>query len=86
MIFTAGMLMLATPRSWRLSMVPVMWSVIGGSAAFLLGVYADYALPLAGIALAIFSVQKNSGCCGSRSAPSRPRPVTQTCQSNRGAA
>jgi hypothetical protein len=43
MIFTGGMLMLATPRSWRLSMVPVMWSVIGGSAAFRLGVYADYA-------------------------------------------
>ena len=55
-IFTAGMLMLATPRSWRLSMVPVMWSVIGGSAASLLGVHADYALPLAGIALAIFSL------------------------------
>jgi hypothetical protein len=42
-------------------MVPVMWSVIGGSAAFLLGVYADYALPLAGIALAIFSTQRTSG-------------------------
>jgi len=86
MIFTAGMLMLATPRSWRLSMVPVMWSVIGGSAAFLLGVYADYALPLAGIALAIFSTQRSSGSWGSRNASSRPRPVTQTCHSNRGAA
>jgi len=85
-IFTAGMLMLATPRSWRLSIVPVMWSVIGGSAAFLLGVYADYALPLAGIALAIFSTQRTSGSWGSRNASSRPRPVTLTCQSNRGAA
>lgn len=56
MIFTAGMLMLATPRSWRLSIVPVIWSLIGGSAAFLMGVSADYALPLAGIALVIFSV------------------------------
>ena len=27
MIFTAGMLMLATPRSWRLSIVPVIWSL-----------------------------------------------------------
>ena len=60
-MFTAGMLMLATPRSWRLSIVPVMWSVIGGSAAFLFGMYADYALPLAGIALAIFSTQRTSG-------------------------
>ena len=59
-IFTAGMLMLATPRSWRLSMVPAIWSVIGGSAAFLLGVYADYALPLAGIALAISSTRDAS--------------------------
>ena len=86
MIFTAGMLMLATPRSGRLAIIPVVWSVIGGSAAFLLGVYADYALPLAGIALAIFSTQRTSGSWGSRNAPSRPRPVTRTCQSNRGAA
>ena len=85
-IFTAGMLMLATPRSWRLSIVPVMWSVIGGSAAFLLGVYADYALPLAGIALAIFSTQRSSDSGGSRDASRRLRPVTQTCQSNRSAA
>jgi hypothetical protein len=54
-IFTAGMLMLATPRSWRLSIVPVIWSAIGGSAAFLLGVHADLALPVAGVALAIYT-------------------------------
>ena len=60
MIFTAGMLMLATPRSWRLSIVPVIWSVIGGSAAFLLGVRADYALPIAGLALAVSSLQRQS--------------------------
>ena len=60
MIFTAGMLMLATPRSWRLSIIPVMWSVIGGSAANLLAVRADYALPIAGIALAVFSLQRQS--------------------------
>lgn len=57
MIFTAGMLMLATPRSWPLAIVPVIWSLIGGSAAFLLGVQADYALPIAGVALLIFSMQ-----------------------------
>ena len=59
-IFTAGVLMLATPRSWMLSIVPVIWSAIGGSAAFLLGVHADVALPIAGIALAIFSVQRTT--------------------------
>jgi hypothetical protein len=52
-IFTAGLLVLATPRSWTLSSIPVLWSAIGGSAAFLLGVRADYALPVAGIALVI---------------------------------
>jgi hypothetical protein len=50
-ILTAGLLMLATPRVWALSIVPIVWSAIGGSAASLLGVRADYALPIAGIAL-----------------------------------
>ena len=58
MIFTAGVLMLGTRRSWRLSIIPVIWSVIGGSAAYLLDVRADYALPVAGIALAVFSLQR----------------------------
>ena len=59
-IFTAGLLMLATPRCWSLSVVPVIWAAIGGSATILLGVYADVALPIAGIALAIFSVRKTT--------------------------
>ena len=84
MIFTAGLLMLATPRSWRLSIVPVIWSLIGGSAAFLLGVHADYGLPIAGIALAIFSTQ-TSGSWGSRNASNRSLPAIQTCQSDRSA-
>jgi hypothetical protein len=54
-IFTAGVLMLSTTRSWGLSIIPVTWSLIGGSAAVLLGVSADYALPIAGMALVIFS-------------------------------
>ena len=86
MIFTAGMLLLATPRSWRLAIVPVIWSFIGGSAAFLLGVRADYGLPIAGIALAIFSTQGSSGRWGLRNAPSEPRPATQTSQRNRSVA
>jgi hypothetical protein len=56
-IFTAGVLMLATPGSWHLAAVPVIWSAIGGSAAFLLGVRADVALPIAGLVLAIYSVR-----------------------------
>jgi hypothetical protein len=60
-IFTAGLLMLAAPPSWRLSIIPIMWSVIGGSAAFLLGVRADYVLPIAGLALAVRSIQRRRG-------------------------
>ena len=59
-IFTAGLLMLAASRSWPLAIVPVLWSLVAGSAAFLLHVRADYALPIAGIALAIFSTQSRS--------------------------
>ena len=59
-IFTAGVLMLATTRCWSLSVVPLIWSAIGGSAAFLLGVYADVALPIAGTALAVFSVRRTT--------------------------
>ena len=59
-ILTAGVLMLATSRSWRLATVPVIWSAIGGSAAFLLRVRADIALPIAGLALAIFSAQRTT--------------------------
>jgi hypothetical protein len=59
-IFTAGLLMLAASRSWPLAIVPVIWSLVAGSAAFLLDVRADYALPIAGIALAIFSTQSRS--------------------------
>jgi hypothetical protein len=52
--------MLATPRSWSLSIVPVIWSAVGGSAAFLLRVPADVALPIAGIALAIFLLRRTT--------------------------
>lgn len=71
-IFTVGVLMLATPRCWSLAVVPVIWSAIGGSAAFLLGVYADLALPIAGIALAIFSVPRTTP----EQLPAVVRPVT----------
>jgi len=59
-IFTAGVSMLAAPRSWRLAAIPVIWSAIGGSAAFVLGVRADLVLPIAGLALTIFSVRRTT--------------------------
>jgi hypothetical protein len=53
-IFTFGMFLL-TPRRVPLPLlvVPLLWSAIGGSAAFLLGVAQDWALLLSGVA-AIF--------------------------------
>jgi hypothetical protein len=61
-IYTAGVLMLAMPRWRRLAVIPVIWSVIGGSAASLFGVTADYALPISGIALAIcFMTPRHDG-------------------------
>jgi uncharacterized protein DUF6064 len=55
-IFTAGLLLMV-PRSRTLAVVPIIWSVIGGSAAVLFGVTADYALPAAGAVLTVFELQ-----------------------------
>ena len=53
-IVTVGFLLLVGGRVPPLvSVVPVIWAAIGGSAAFLLGVPADLALPVAGLALAL---------------------------------
>jgi hypothetical protein len=50
-IFTFGILLLARPAApaW-LFVIPVIWSVIGGSAALLLGVREDFGLIAAGVA------------------------------------
>ena len=53
-IFTFGVLLLATGRvpAWLLA-VPILWAVIGGSAALLLGVPQDWMLLLGGLAAAV---------------------------------
>jgi hypothetical protein len=49
-ILTAGFLLLAPRREAQiLGWIPVLWAAMGGSAAFLLGIRADLALPVAGI-------------------------------------
>lgn len=48
-IFTFGMLLLATGWSRWLLVIPVLWSLIGGSAAFLLGVQQDWLLLVSGV-------------------------------------
>jgi hypothetical protein len=52
-IFTVGVLLLTTPDTPRwVFVVPVIWSAIGASAAFLLGVYQDLGLVVSGLAAA----------------------------------
>jgi hypothetical protein len=48
-ILTAGaLLQVRTPQVRWLAIIPLLWSVVGSSAAFLLGVRADFVLTLAG--------------------------------------
>lgn len=51
-IFTFGLLLLAAPRPplWLLP-IPLVWSLIGGSAAFLLQVPQDWLLLVSGVAV-----------------------------------
>jgi Family of unknown function (DUF6064) len=49
-IFTFGVLLLSTtPVPRRLLAIPLLWSLIGGSAAFLLGVPQDWLLLFSGV-------------------------------------
>jgi Family of unknown function (DUF6064) len=57
-IFTAGVLLHATSRWRALTIIPILWSAIGGSAAILLGVSADYALPVAGAVLVMRALRR----------------------------
>lgn len=59
-IFTLGLLLLLRNVHWVLWGVPVAWSVIGGSAAFLLGVPQDISLIVSGIValVVLFSSSK----------------------------
>ena len=58
-IFTLGLLLLTAGRvPWRVALIPFVWSLIGGSAAFLLGVVQDWALPVSGIAAAVLLARR----------------------------
>ncbi len=56
-LFTFGVLLLARPPApWLLLVIPVVWSLIGGSAAFLLHVPQDWVLLLSGVATLLLLV------------------------------
>jgi hypothetical protein len=53
-LITAGLLLTAAslPR-WVVNIVPILWAALGISAAFVLGIWADLALVVAGALLAV---------------------------------
>lgn len=56
-LFTFGILLLARSAvPWWLLLIPVLWSLVGGSAAFLLQVPQDWVLLFSGIAMAGFGI------------------------------
>lgn len=58
-ILTLGVLLLAVPRvPVHLLVLPVLWSLIDGAAAWTLGLWADLLLPLAGLAAVAVAVQR----------------------------
>ena len=49
-IFTFGVLLMTSARvPWGVLVVPLVWSLIGGSAAFLLGIQQDWLLLVSGL-------------------------------------
>jgi hypothetical protein len=60
-IFTFGMLMFLRGRvPWSLLVIPLIWSVIGGSAAFLLGVAQDWMLPASGLLVVLLRARSEA--------------------------
>jgi hypothetical protein len=49
LIFTLGLLLWADGASWWLWIVPLLWSDVGGSAAVVLSVPQDWALPISAV-------------------------------------
>jgi hypothetical protein len=61
-LFTLGALLLARPPLTRgLFAIPLAWSMIGGSAAFLLDMPPDWMLPLSGLAVLPLLLRRRAG-------------------------
>lgn len=59
-IFTLGMLLMAEPRvPLHLLVIPVLWSVVGGAAAWQLDIPQDLALPVAAALAMVLGLRKN---------------------------
>jgi len=66
-LLTVGFLLVANrPLPRGLTAIPIVWTFIGGSAAFLLGVHADLMLLAAGISMLIYVVWAQPKALGHR--------------------
>jgi hypothetical protein len=62
LIFTFGLMLWATRTRWWLWIVPLLWALVGGSAAVLLSVPQDWALPVSAVvALLLMLFDKPTG-------------------------
>jgi putative ABC transport system ATP-binding protein len=60
-ILTIGLLLASDLRVTKiLTVIPIVWSFIGGSAAFLFGIYGDLMLPAGAMAVMIAMIGKSS--------------------------
>lgn len=55
LIFTFGLMIWASCVRWWLWIVPLIWSVVGGSAVLVLSVPQDWALPIAAVAVLLIA-------------------------------
>ncbi len=61
-IFTIGLLLLTAHRvPLSLMAIPVLWSLVGGTASWLLNIPEDIALPIAGVAGLGLAIWRNHG-------------------------
>ena len=68
-IFTMGLLLLTEGRApVHLAVIPVLWSLVGGTAAWFLGVTEDLALPVAGLGGLALILWKNRVLVAARAA------------------
>ena len=79
-IFTWALLLMSAPRTpVRLMIIPLVWSLIGGTAAYFLGVLEDLALPLTAVIAVAMLARRNRRIGKNATAPTelaltRPAP------------
>lgn len=66
LIFTFALMILAARVPWWLWIVPLLWSALGGSAAVLLAVPQDWALPVSALAALTVAWADRQGALSSR--------------------